>query len=241
VKKILVPIDFSDCALAAADVALRIAKKAEAEVCFLHIIRTPVDWVSLPLEKEALYPDTKAEIGNAKSELTRLVNKAIKKGLTAFQLILFNKGRKGIEEHIEEGQYWLVAMGSHGAVGLKEFVGSNTQKVVRHSVVPVLVVKSKPSSRKFKKIVFASSFEKDDLESFKYVANLAEILGSKLLIFNSLSEEKGTRTFAHSINADLVAVTTSWRSGFVKTLSSNIAENLVNHAFSPILALGTVD
>lgn len=36
----------------------------------------------------------------------------------------------------------LVMMGSHGACGLKEyFVGSNTEKIVRISTVPVMVVK----------------------------------------------------------------------------------------------------
>ena len=48
-KKILVPTDFSECAKAAADIALEIAVKANAEIHFLHMPDTPVNWVKLPL------------------------------------------------------------------------------------------------------------------------------------------------------------------------------------------------
>ena len=44
-KNFLVPTDFSDCSRAAEDIGLEIAKKANAEIHFLHIINTPVTWV----------------------------------------------------------------------------------------------------------------------------------------------------------------------------------------------------
>ncbi|WP_373524446.1 universal stress protein, partial [Aquiflexum sp.] len=58
-NKILVPTDFSDCALAAENYAFLLAKKADAELVFLHIIITPVNWSKLNKEQEDLFPDTK--------------------------------------------------------------------------------------------------------------------------------------------------------------------------------------
>lgn len=55
-KKILVPTDFSDCANASSEYAIRLAKKMNAEIHFLHLQFTPVDWVKLSKEKEKLYP-----------------------------------------------------------------------------------------------------------------------------------------------------------------------------------------
>ncbi|MDZ7846529.1 MAG: universal stress protein [Owenweeksia sp.] len=50
-KNILVPTDFSPLADAAGEYALKLAAKAKAEIHFLHIQFTPVDWVKLDKEK----------------------------------------------------------------------------------------------------------------------------------------------------------------------------------------------
>lgn len=84
-KNILVPTDFSDCARAAEEYALDIAKKANAETHFLHLLMTPTDWKKLPLEKEKNYPETKAKIGHADNELKKLKRRAEKLGLKILQ------------------------------------------------------------------------------------------------------------------------------------------------------------
>ena len=76
-KKILVPTDFSACALAAENYAFQLAKKADAELVFIHIINTPVDWSKLSKDQEDFFPDTKKTIVEAKSKLNELVKKAI--------------------------------------------------------------------------------------------------------------------------------------------------------------------
>ncbi|MHB1279135.1 MAG: universal stress protein, partial [Bacteroidia bacterium] len=111
-KKILVPTDFSDCAKVAEDIGLEIAKKANAEIHFLHLLMTPVDWVKLPLDKEKLYPETKAQIGHAKSELEKLKRKAEKMGLKAKEFLVFNKGREEIDHHIKHHQHDFSVIGS---------------------------------------------------------------------------------------------------------------------------------
>lgn len=50
-------------------------------------------------------------------------------------------------------------MGSHGTSGIEELLlGSNTEKVVRLSEIPVLVIKKEIGELKFKNMVFASDF-----------------------------------------------------------------------------------
>ena len=77
-KKILIPTDFSDCAKAAEKAGLTIAERAQAEIYFMHILSTGIDWVKLPMEKEDLYPETKAQIAHAKTALGALKGKAEK-------------------------------------------------------------------------------------------------------------------------------------------------------------------
>jgi nucleotide-binding universal stress UspA family protein len=271
-KKILVPTDFSECAKAAADIALEIAVKANAEIHFLHMPDTPVNWVKLPLEKEKLFPETKHVIAQAKAELSDLKKRAEQLGLKAETFLTFNESREGIDTHIKHHDHDFVVMGSHGTSGLKSIVGSNTQKVVRYSPAPVLVIKEKPASFEVKNIVFASTFEEDVHKPFHKIVEFADLMQAQIHllnvnmpfhfketdeteakmkaflemcprgtcsinIYNALNEERGIQKFSESINADVIALTTHGKTGFMKMLSPSIAESLVNHSSFPVLSV----
>jgi len=73
-----------------------------------------------------------------------------------------------IDKVAQEFDVNLIIMGSHGASGVKEvFVGSNTEKVVRTSMTPVLVIKNPVYEFEIKKVVFACDFNLDFIEPFK--------------------------------------------------------------------------
>lgn len=273
-KKILIPTDFSDCARAAESIGLEIASKSQAEIQFLHIIDAPVNWVDLPLEKEKLYPEIKIQIGHAKNELSTLVDRAENLGLIAGQYLSFGEGIEGIERHVQYHNIDFVVMGSHGARGFKEIIGSNTQKVVRHSHVPVLVIKKNVKIMEMKSVVFASNFEEDVQQPFSKVLEFADLTGAQvhllfvntpfnfketdeiesrmsaflekcpehrctMNIFNATNEESGILKFAKKTQANLIAMTTHGRSGFMKVISSSITESLVNHSDIPVLSINT--
>lgn len=177
-KRILVPTDFSDCANSAVNTAIQLAKKSNASVHFMHTLYSPVEWVKLPLEKELQYPEIKASIGLAKNELNKLVKKAERAGIEASSLLVFDSGREEIEKHAVPSKYDLVVMGSHGVKGAKEIIGSNAQKVLRYSKVPVFVVKGKKIDMKH--VVFASDFSAEAHKSFKRVLEFAEIAAAQI-------------------------------------------------------------
>lgn len=272
-RNILVPTDFSATANRAADIAIAIAEKSHAEIHFLHLQITPVPWVKLDKEKEERFPETLKEIGHAKNELNKLVKKAEDMGLKAEQFLVFDVGRVEILKHIPFHHHDFVVMGSHGVSGAKElFIGSNTQKVIRESPVPVLIVKEK-SVWPVKNMVFASSFEEDVKEPFQTVVKLADLNESSIHllyvnvpfsfeetdrsmgkmhafhetcprggtcttnIYNSLNEERGILKFSKSIGADLIALATHGKSGFMSFMSKSITESLANHSQTPILSI----
>jgi nucleotide-binding universal stress UspA family protein len=272
-KNILVPTDFSDVANRAADIAIAIAEKSGAEIHFLYLQITPVQWVKLDKEKEKRFPETLKQIGHAKGELNELVKKAEKKGLKAKQFLVFDVSKEEILKHIPFHHHDFVVMGSHGASGAKElFVGSNAQKVLRDATVPVLIIKEK-SQWPFNNIVFASSFEDDVKEPFQSVVKLADLSESNIHllyvnvpysfeetdrslekmhafhkscprggtcttnIYNSLNEERGILKFGESVEADLIALTTHGKTGFLSLMRKSITESLANHADLPILSI----
>lgn len=271
-KKILVPTDFSDCARAAEEYAFEIAKKANAEIHFLHLLMTPTDWKKLPLEKEKNYPETKAKIGHAESELKKLQSKAEKLGLKAKFFLALDKGREEIYHHIKHYKHDFVIMGSHGTQGIKSILGSSTQQVIRNSNAPVLVVKEKPKKIDIKNIVFASTFEEDVHEPFLRIIDFADIMEAKIHllyvnmpfhfketdeaqanmqaflkkcpkgncsinIFNALNEERGIQKFTESSKSDMIALTTHGKTGFLKMISTSIAESLANNSPVPVLSV----
>lgn len=176
-KKILVPIDFSDCADNAAVVALQIAQKASAQIDFFHSLVTPIDWVKLDIQKEKRYPETMKKISRAKSMLRNWVNDAQQLGLKSESILTFSQGTESIELQAQSHQYDLIVMGSHGASGLKEaLIGSYTQKLVRESSTPVLIIKAGVEEFKVEKIAFVSTFEEDVHHSFNHIIAFANLM-----------------------------------------------------------------
>lgn len=175
-KCILIPTDFSESANHAAQVGVQLAKKLKAEVSFLHLLSTPVEWAKLSLEKEKLYPETKAKIENAKDALLKLERRAEKDGVEANSMLLFNHGMEDIVTYIKKERHFMVVMGTHGEKGVDHIMGSNTQKVLKNSPVPVLAVKLHDHMGPLKKIGIASDFKEKSLESFSRIIDLAKHL-----------------------------------------------------------------
>lgn len=103
-----------------------------------------------------------------------------KLGLKAKQFLIFDKGLEEIDTHIKQHQHDFIVMGSHGTKGFRELIGSNTQKIVRHSHVPVLVVKKKPKQFEIKNIVFAANFEEDVHRPLSKIIEFADLMKAKI-------------------------------------------------------------
>lgn len=182
-QNILVPTDFSDCALNAAKAAISIAAKLKANIHFLHILPDPEGPIH-PIHPDIAHLPSSGK-GYAQNQLNQLVAKAIHEGLQAFPLLVLDKGNEKIEHYIQPLNIDLIVMGSHGATGIRELViGSNTQRVVRHARVPVLVIKHAIASPiSFKNIIFSSTFQEDVTAAFDVVIGFARLWKSTVHIF----------------------------------------------------------
>jgi nucleotide-binding universal stress UspA family protein len=77
----------------------------------------------------------------------------------------------------------LVIMGTQGASGLKEFfVGSNTEKIVRRSTVPVIAVKKPAKFSSIRNIVFPNTLGEDQEELTLKVKALQNFFSATLHI-----------------------------------------------------------
>ena len=181
-KKILVPTDFSPCAQAAVQAAIALGKDTPVEIQVLHIMAVPADWLTMDTQS-AMYKDVDKKVKRVTAQLEELCQKIEKQGLSTRQYLAYNTGYQGILRHIQEHQTDMVIMGSRGASGLKEFVlGSNTQKIVRLSPVPVLVIKDENQNLPPTRIAFVSDFDEEVMEQFKQFVDWAHQWNAQLYL-----------------------------------------------------------
>ncbi|MEO1052219.1 MAG: universal stress protein [Bacteroidota bacterium] len=180
-KKILVPTDFSDYADYALDAAIKLAKKTNASIHVLHFMSIPIDWLGLDNSQTKMYPDITKKVNQTNHKLDALVDKARNSDVEATKFLGYNESYTSIIQHIEKHHIDMVVMGSKGTSGVKEIIiGSVTQKVVRLSPVPVLVVKDHLTTVDEVNFVMVAGFDEDMDRAFDKLVNFARLVSAKV-------------------------------------------------------------
>lgn len=180
-NNILVPTNFSKNCTKAAQLGIEIAKLYNAEIHFLHLMKTPVDWVKLDKLKEKRYPETVKQIGIAKAKLRELEKEAEHEGLKCRTFLQFDSGQKDILEHSGHFHHDFIITGSSGTKGLvREITGSNVEEIIRKANAPVIVVKDEDINFPFKNIVFVSDFKEDISKAFNQVISVAKKCNARI-------------------------------------------------------------
>lgn len=178
-KSIIVPVDFSSHSEYAFQVAASIAKKQGATIYVLHMLELNQAIVSSNVE---LHPEqTVFFIKLAEKRLSEFLDKPYLKGVNVVPIIKHFKVFSEISEVAKEHDADLIIMGSHGTEGLKEiFVGSNTERVVRNSDVPVLVIKNRIANFNPRQMVFACDLKEENIDSFQRANFIADTFSAEL-------------------------------------------------------------
>ena len=165
-KTILIPTDFSEHSENALKAAALIAKHQNAKLLVLHV--AGIKDSSLIKNNDESFAETMFYIRLAEKNFGEFLNKPYLERLSVSQIIKKNTNFSEINEVLTENNVSLIVMSSHGTSGLHEIViGSNTEKVIRYSNVPVLVIKEVASQYKMGIGVYTSDFSEDSIEAYK--------------------------------------------------------------------------
>lgn len=179
-KKILVPTDFSNHAEYALKAAAQIAKKNGGEIFLLHMLELP-NQAGDALGSGTDIPEIMIFKNAAINRLEDLMDHECLEGIKVSEIIQFELAFEGIMKVSAINNIDLIVMGSHGASGFKEmFIGSNAEKVVRNSEVPVLIIKKDVGEFNVNKFVFASDFTDEIKKPFTKVVEFANKFGAEL-------------------------------------------------------------
>ncbi|MGV1011492.1 MAG: universal stress protein [Flavobacterium sp.] len=201
-KKILIPTDFSQNAEYALKVAAQIAKKNNGEIILLHMLELPHQG-SDAMGSGKDIPEIMFFKNAAIRRLEELMEEDYLEGLKVSDIIQFEMAFDGILKISQLNNVDLIVMGSHGASGYKEmFIGSNAEKVVRNSEVPVLIIKKEEGDFQVDDFVFASDFSDEVKKPFQKAVDFANKFDATLhlVTVNTPNDFKSTSAAEEIMN-----------------------------------------
>ncbi len=140
-KRILVPIDFSEFATAALNYAKPIAQSFDARLELVYADETNYSEIATfgPVDVDLLRVQYADE---SKSQLKEIVKQVRDSGLKCGGTIRQGRAHHVITELAEEKRIDLIIIATHGHTGLEHLLlGSTAENVVRHAHCPVLCVR----------------------------------------------------------------------------------------------------
>lgn len=181
-KTILVPTDFSKHANDALDYAMELSRKMKASVHVVHIIEQKgIDNFNAftdgygGIELDNVFMLTLIE--RSKEQLAELASKYD----IETEIKLTTSVTSEIIDYSEKIKADLVVMGSKGTNTLdEEIIGSNTEKIVRNAICPILTIKEKGGDSSIQNMVFASDFKDVNSRVMEKIKYFQKLFDSKL-------------------------------------------------------------
>lgn len=151
-QKILVPIDGSPASNLGLNEAIKLAKDQGAKLRLFHLVD---EYIAVSSPDGMAFSNTDDLFDALRQSGKKIVEKAEalarRNGLTPESVMLESFGGRAADFIVQHANKWgadLIVLGTHGRRGVKRLVmGSDAEQVVRTARVPVLLVRSKVTSR----------------------------------------------------------------------------------------------
>jgi universal stress protein A len=144
-RKILVPIDFSDCSLKGLIYAKAFAKQFKSKLVLLNSVHFQYyvasdEYARYDLPRLMQYAEKAAS-----DQMRDFVRKINWKGLDVETSLQTGHPGQKISDYAKDGSMDLIIASTHGTTGFKHvLLGSIAEYVVRHASCPVLIVPTRP-------------------------------------------------------------------------------------------------
>jgi nucleotide-binding universal stress UspA family protein len=151
IKKVLVPIDFSDYSKSALKYAVNFCMNYKAGMILIYVIEPVIYPPDFSMGQIAI-PSVNAEWDErAKQELDKLAKEQIPSGVEVKTIIKTGKPFLEIIETAGELDIDLIIIATHGRTGMEHILfGSTAEKVVRKAPCPVLTLREPVKGFNFK-------------------------------------------------------------------------------------------
>jgi universal stress protein A len=143
IDKVLVPLDFSEYSKKALIYAVAFAKQFGAKLALITVVEPrvyPIDTIVVP---PAMEDSTLIAVETARESIANVRNSIdLPSGMIDEPLVVMGRPWAEITNEAARTGADLIIMATHGYTGLKHvYLGSVTERVVRHAPCPVLLVR----------------------------------------------------------------------------------------------------
>jgi len=188
ISQIVCPVDFSAFSRRALEHAAAIARPFRSHLTVLHACSAPTGIAADPHLDDSAVRDPEADaLYAALKEFAEPVTGGL---AVRLNLMRADDVRRAIVTEAQAVGADLLVMGSHGRGGFERlFLGSITEKIVRHSPCPVLVVPHRadaPHGGRFHRIVCGIDFSPASLQAFRYAVHLAATEGAEVTLIHAI-------------------------------------------------------
>lgn len=203
ITKILVPVDFSEFSRRALTYAIYLARESAAHITLLHAVVLHYEEADEMQHLKNFEKVVELQEKRLQAELARhhidtdqhgiIFDSRIIRGVSAPDVIL---------EFISQNDYDVVVMGTHGRTGVKKWLyGSVTEKVVRHSPVPVLTIHNLWKKFIIESILVPVDFSEYSKKAIEAAKELAKQFDARLTFLHVISQEVHPAYYATSYDS----------------------------------------
>src|SRR5262245_14879642 len=196
IKKILCPVDFFPASDAAVNYASGLAANYAAEIHLLHVI-TPIAAGAFEYAYDTTEMMKSLEEASAR-EMDELAAKVKIAGVVVATELRVGDVYLEIKSAIEDIKPDLIVMGTHGRRGVERwFMGSTTEKLLRHSPVPLITINERGEKSirpaRLRRILVTTDFSEGTTDALAYAFSVAQENESQVTLLHVL----------HDVSADL--------------------------------------
>jgi nucleotide-binding universal stress UspA family protein len=191
IKKILCPVDFFPASEAAVAYAAGLASNYDAQLHLLHVIG-PV--VSTAMEFPAYSLDVTEPLEEScRRELNKLEARVREAGVDVQTELRLGDVYDEIKRTIQVEKPDLLVMGTHGRRGVERwFMGSTTERLLRHSPVPLVTISATGEKSfgppKFRHILVTTDFSEGTTDALSYAFSVAQENESQVTLLHVLND-----------------------------------------------------
>jgi len=179
-NKILVPVGFSEQSLAALKQACLIAKIKKSEVIILSVIEEQSKISGLLIDNP--FEEIRSKVKDKLDEISELHSS--KFSVKVDSVVASGKIYEQIVDVSSMINANLIVMGTNGSPKgvIKKFIGSNAERVVRLSNIPIITIKENTSTENFDNIILPLDLGKETKEKVTFAIEYARYWNSTIRI-----------------------------------------------------------
>jgi nucleotide-binding universal stress UspA family protein len=189
IERILCPVDFFPASEKAVNYAAGLAEIYGAKLHLLHAV-VPVAPVAYEFPLDAAEIAKEMQAASAK-EMERLLRRVKLHRVKTESLIRHGLVHDVIKRAIATIKPDLIAMGTHGRDGFERwFLGSETERLMRQSPVPVLTISAKEKLRSpaFRRILVTTDFSEGTTDALEYAFSIAQENESQITVLHVVND-----------------------------------------------------